>query len=167
MRAPQLLSLLSLVVCSSLVCAQDLTVRPGTRFPAELTHTLKTSTAKVGDPVLFRTLEPVLLGNRVVAPEGSELRGEITEVREQEESGEAPEISIRLSTLLYKHKRVPINLVVSSLYYSRSAVADSYDTGRMKVTFLEGIHVVAHVSDEASTSFVGRGKNVVLHSGIL
>src|SRR5215471_1645894 len=46
-------------------------------IPAELRTTVKAENVKRGDPVEFRTLEPVLLSNGVVMPMDSKLKGRV------------------------------------------------------------------------------------------
>jgi len=165
MRAARKFTVFCLLVSSVFSVAQDTSVRRGTRIPAELSRTIKTSSAKVGDRVTFRTIQPVLVSDGVVVPVGSELRGLIEELK-RGQSAEATEMRIRLDTLIYRQKEIPVNLVVSSLYYARASSMPDYDKGRLKLTFLEDIQVTANMSAEASTSFRSE-RSFVLRNGIL
>lgn len=49
----------------------------GTHLPLQLRNGVNTGTAKTGDVVYFETTHPISLGNRVVIPVGSFVRGVI------------------------------------------------------------------------------------------
>lgn len=51
-----------------------------TTIPLELRNTISTRTASVGDSIYCDTIYPVTLGNRIVIPVGSYVRGSITQV---------------------------------------------------------------------------------------
>ena len=53
----------------------------GTHLPLVLHNGVSTRTAKVGDPVYFETLFPVMLNGKVIVPAGSYVSGEITETK--------------------------------------------------------------------------------------
>jgi hypothetical protein len=147
--------------------AQDFfTVPADTRFPVELHETVRASHAKVGDPIMLRTIEPVLIGNGVVVPEGAELLGEIAFVRSDRTEAPASWVRLRVYALRWKAGRARINAVVDTIYYVRSSYSERLP-GRERLTFLEGIHVDPHLFRNASTDFFSDSKEVVLHAGIL
>jgi hypothetical protein len=147
--------------------AQDFfTVPADTRFPVELHQTVRASHAKVGDPVEFRTIEPTLIGNGVVVPEGAELLGEVAFVRSDRTETPPFWVRLRVYALRWDTGRARINAVVDTIYYVRSSYLGTIDR-RGRITFLEGIHVDPHLFRNASTDFFSDSKEVILHSGIL
>jgi hypothetical protein len=162
---------LRLLLCTASVptsCfAQDLqTVRQDTTFPVSLHGTIRSASAKVGDRVEFRTLEPVLLGNKIVAPYNATLIGEVESVRMKSSSSEESAVAIRVHTLRWDNYEHEVNLVVAGVYYSRPATLNGFPNGP-QMTFLEGVQIVAHLTGEAFTEFSSRKKEVVLRNGIL
>lgn len=142
------------------------TVPADTRFPVELRQTIRASRAVVGDPVEFRTIEPTLIGNGVVVPEGAELLGEVAFVRSDRAATPPSWVRLRVNELRWKTGHARINTVVDTIYYVRSSYVDTLRRGK-RMTFLEGIHVDPHLFRNASTDFFSDGKEVVLHGGIL
>jgi len=57
-----------------------LVVPAGTVIPVSLTNRISTKNAKDGDNVYGRTVFPITVNNKIVIPEGSHVRGKITEV---------------------------------------------------------------------------------------
>ncbi len=167
-----MLSALRLPLCVALVvvtnaAAQELpAIKQDCTFPAELRHTIHSNSAKVGDPVEFRTVEAVLIGNGVVVPDGASLLGQIVKVMSR--SGSSPEagVSVRIDKLQWGSHSIPLNLVVSKVFYARSGFVNEPGPGA-KPTFLEGIEIVAHMSEVAFTEFSSSRKDVVLRNGIL
>jgi hypothetical protein len=150
-----------------IAAAQDFfNVPADTRFPVELHQTIRASHAKVLDPVEFRTIEPTLIGNGVVVPEGAELLGEIAFVRSDRAATPPSWVRVRVYALRWETGRAHINGVVDAIYYVRSSYVDTLHR-RERVTFLEGIHVDPHLFRNASTDFFSDGKEVILHNGIL
>jgi hypothetical protein len=72
----------------------------GTHLPLVLHNGLSTRTAKVGDPVYFETLFPVMLNGKVIVPAGSYVSGEITESKRPGRVKGRGEIMMRLQTLI-------------------------------------------------------------------
>jgi hypothetical protein len=167
-----MLSALRLPLCVVFVvvanaAAQDLpAIKPDTTFPAELRHTIHSSSVKVGDPVEFRTVEAVLIGNGVVVPDGASLLGEIDKVQPRSVSSSEASVSVRINKLQWGNHSIPLNLVVSKVFYARAGYVNEPRPG-VKPTFLEGIQIVAHLSDVAFTEFSSSKKEVVLRNGVL
>src|SRR5437773_7567789 len=71
----------------NLQLAEDAVVKPpvvvpaGTAIPIALVNRLSTKNAKDGDGIYARTVFPITVNNKIVIPEGSHVRGKITEVR--------------------------------------------------------------------------------------
>ncbi len=81
----------------------------GTVLPLVLHNGISTRSAKIGDPVYFETLFPVMIEGRVAIPAGSYVSGEITEsVRPGRVKGRG-ELMIKLNTLILPNAYV-VNL---------------------------------------------------------
>lgn len=159
-------SLLFLLLGTGIALGQEFyTVRPDTGFPVELQQTIRASRAKAGDPVEFRTLEPVLIGNGIVVPENATLVGVVAFSRDEAKAEPRSLLRIRVQGLHWKSGQARINAVVGTVYYAPSAYVVKMSNGP-KPTFLEGIHIVPHLMWQASTDFYA-DKEVVLHAGIL
>ena len=156
----------SFLFCGVAVAQGFFTVLPDTRLPVELHGTVRVSQAKVGDPVEFRTIEPVLIGNGVVVPESAKVRGTVVFARTNHQSTPSSWIRIRVQELRWKTGQASLNAVVDGVYYVRSSYFNSFHRGT-RVTFLEGIHVTPHLFRNASTDFFSDSKAVVLHDGII
>ncbi len=157
---------LSLLFPGIAAAQEFFSVAPDTRFPVELRQTLRATQARVGDPVKFRTLEPILIGNGIVVPQNASLLGEVVYVRSDPNASPRSWLRIRVNGLRWKTGQASINAVVDAIYYVRSAYIDTLHR-RMKATFLEGITVDPHLFRNASTDFFSDSKEVVLRSGIL
>ena len=88
-------------------------VYSGVSIPAELKTTIHAEKVRRGDPVEFRSLEPVLLGKGVVMPANSKLTGRIV--------GAAPRIENKPSWLVvlvergeWKQQSVPLHAFISA-----------------------------------------------------
>jgi len=75
-----LLGALVLVVTTSTLSANQLSLKKGTPIKLILATPLSSAGAKIGDPVEFRTAEDVKIGNVVVLPAGSQGRGFVANV---------------------------------------------------------------------------------------
>jgi hypothetical protein len=60
---------------------RDAEVPAGTRIPLELRSTINSRTAYAGQAVYCQTIYPIAVGNRIVIPVGSYVRGSITQVK--------------------------------------------------------------------------------------
>ena len=152
--------------CGVAVAQEFFTVLPDTRFPVELHRTVRVSRAKPGDPIEFRTIEPVLIGNGVVVPENARLRGAVTFVRTDPNARPRSWVRIQVQELQWKTGQASLNAVVDGVHYVRSAYFNSFH-GPLRTTFLEGIHVAPHPFRNASTDFFSDTKPVVLRDGII
>lgn len=84
----------------STAAAAKIELPAGTRLPLVLHNGISTRTARVGDPVYFETLFPVMKDGRVIVPAGSYVSGEVTESRRPGRVKGRGEIMIRLETLI-------------------------------------------------------------------
>lgn len=148
------------------VAQQFFTVDADTRFPVQLRQTIHATRAKKGDPVEFRTIEPVLIGHGIVVPENAELIGEVGFVRSDSKATPRSWIRIWVKGLRWKSGQASINAVVDAIFYAPAAYIYSRDHKGPEPTFLEGIHISSHLFSNASTDFFSDSKEVVLHNGI-
>ena len=75
-------------------------VPTGTHIPLVLHNAISTRSARVGDPVYFETLFPVMVGGHVVIPAGSYVSGEITEAKRAGRVKGRAEMMIKLTTMI-------------------------------------------------------------------
>lgn len=72
----------------------------GTSLPLVLHNGISTHSAKVGDPVYFETLFPIMIAGRVAIPAGSYVSGEVTETKRAGRVKGRAELMIKLNTLI-------------------------------------------------------------------
>lgn len=72
----------------------------GTRIPLVLHNGISTHSTKVGDPVYFETLFPIMIDGRVAIPAGSYVSGEVTESKRPGRVKGRGELMIKLNTLI-------------------------------------------------------------------
>jgi len=75
-------------------------VPSGTKIPLVLHNGISTHSAKIGDPVYFETLFPIMIDGRVAIPAGSYVSGEITETKRAGRVKGRAELMIKLNTLI-------------------------------------------------------------------
>jgi type IV secretion system protein VirB10 len=75
-------------------------VPSGTKIPLVLHNGISTHSAKVGDPVYFETLFPIMIDGRVAIPAGSYVSGEVTETKRAGRVKGRAELMIKLNTLI-------------------------------------------------------------------
>lgn len=72
----------------------------GTHLPLVLHNGVSTRTARVGDPVYFETLFPVIQDGKIIIPAGSYVSGEVTESKRPGRVKGRGELMLRLQTLI-------------------------------------------------------------------
>jgi len=72
----------------------------GTHIPLVLHNAISTHSARVGDPVYFETLFPVMVDGRVAIPAGSYVSGEVTETKRPGRVKGRAELNIKLTTMI-------------------------------------------------------------------
>ncbi len=72
----------------------------GTHIPLVLHNGVSTRTARVGDPVYFETLFPIMQDGKIVIPAGSYVSGEVTETKRPGRVKGRGELMLRLETLI-------------------------------------------------------------------
>ena len=75
------------------------TMPEGTLLIATLTQSISTATAAVADPVVARTVHPVLLPDGAMIPAGAAMRGTVTHVTSGRHDAAAPELGLRFTHL--------------------------------------------------------------------
>jgi hypothetical protein len=75
-------------------------VPAGTIIPVTLTSTVSTKTSRDGDGVYGRTSFPVTINNKIVIPEGSYVRGKVTEIRRPGKVKGKGELTLNFQTLV-------------------------------------------------------------------
>jgi hypothetical protein len=75
-------------------------VPAGTVIPVTLTSRVTTKNAHDGDGIYGKTAFPITINNKIVIPEGSSVRGKITEVRKPGRVKGKGELSISFQTLV-------------------------------------------------------------------
>ncbi len=119
----------------------------------------------MGSPVEFRLLTPVLVGKGLVVPEEATLIGRVDKISFPTDQNPRSSISVSVNTIRWGKNELPINAVVSQLYFVRASRIAGGSPPR--ATFLEGIQIVSHLAAEANTEFSSAKKEVVLRGGIL
>jgi type IV secretion system protein VirB10 len=72
----------------------------GTHIPLVLHNGVSTRTARVGDPVYFETLFPIMQDGKIIIPAGSYVSGEVTESKRPGRVKGRGELMLRLETLI-------------------------------------------------------------------
>src|SRR5437899_4482742 len=75
-------------------------VPAGTVIPVTLTSRITTQHAKDGDGIYGKTAFPITVNNKIVIPEGSNVRGRITEVRRPGRVKGKGELTLNFQTLV-------------------------------------------------------------------
>lgn len=75
-------------------------VPAGTVIPVTLTSRITTKNAKDGDGIYGKTAFPITVGNKIVIPEGSYVRGKITEVKRPGRVKGKGELTLNFQTLV-------------------------------------------------------------------
>jgi hypothetical protein len=103
-------------------------VPSGTSLPLVLHNGISTHSAKVGDPVYFETLFPIMINGRVAIPAGSYVSGEVTESKRPGRVKGRGELMIKLNTLI----------LTNGYMVSLNAVPRSAGTGGRETVDNEG-----------------------------
>lgn len=80
--------------------SEPVVVPAGTIIPISLTNRITTKHAKDGDGVYGRTVFPITLNNKIVIPEGSHVRGKITQIRKPGRVKGKGELTLTFQTLV-------------------------------------------------------------------
>lgn len=80
--------------------AKVVEVIAGTHIPLVLHNAISTKSARMGDPVYFETLFPVMVDGHVAIPAGSYVSGEVTETKRPGRVKGRAELNIKLTTMI-------------------------------------------------------------------
>jgi type IV secretion system protein VirB10 len=85
---------------SSTPTEPTLTVPADTTIPLTLMNTINSRTTRPGQPVYCETIYPITVGNRIVIPKGSSVKGSVTQVVRPGHVKGKGQIGIRFETLI-------------------------------------------------------------------
>jgi hypothetical protein len=88
--------------------ANPITVPEGTTLPLVLETAISSATSRPGDRVLARLAEGVRVGEKVVVPAGSEVRGRVTEAVPSGRVKTRARLALDFDTLVLEGKEYPI-----------------------------------------------------------
>ena len=166
-----------------------LVVPAGTVIPITLTSRVSTKNSKDGDGIYGKTSFPITVDNKIVIPEGSYVRGKITEVHRPGRVKGKGEITLNFQTLVLPNGiTIPIYTSLGGAGGSGERKGEATvqgdsskgeDAGKIGTTAAEGglIGVIAGGGKGAATGGVGgaavgtaavllsRGKDLVLEPG--
>jgi type IV secretion system protein VirB10 len=91
--------MIGLVILAALL-QEPIVIPAGTVIPISLTSRVSTKHAKDGDGVYGKTIFPITINNRIVIPEGSNVRGRISEIRRPGRVKGKGELSLSFQTLV-------------------------------------------------------------------
>jgi hypothetical protein len=118
----------SLVFCLGLAAAQEpdtsLSLPAGTAIPVSFGHTLDASKLKVGDPIVVKTDQRILLAGGQRIPRGAKLVGSVVEVQTLISAGSPSELAIKFDTLQARDRSFPVHVALRAL----ASFVDSYST---------------------------------------
>src|SRR5207248_7266979 len=75
-------------------------VPAGTVIPVTLTSRISTKNARDGDGIYGKTVFPITVNNKIVIPEGSFVRGKVTEIRRPGRVKGKGELTLNFQTLV-------------------------------------------------------------------
>jgi type IV secretion system protein VirB10 len=80
--------------------SEPVVVPAGTVIPISLTNRITTKHAKDGDGVYGRTVFPITINNKIVIPEGSHVRGKVSQIRKPGRVKGKGELTLTFQTLV-------------------------------------------------------------------
>jgi type IV secretion system protein VirB10 len=132
--------------------AEKVTVPAGTRVGVVLQNGISTRSAKPGDSVYLQTSFPITVGNRIVIPVGSYLRGELLESKRPGRVKGRGEFRMRLDTLI-----LPTGYTVNLNAAPRSADSGGKETMDSEGKVTGGGNKGKDVETVATTTATGAG----------
>lgn len=161
-----LVSALLLIFCAS-PRAQEITVRAGTQIPVELRTKIDTHSVKPGAKIEFHTTEAVLIGHNTVVPESATVLGRVEQVGDGDDTSEKSVLRISINRLKWKHAEAPLNAVIISIERTPAQeILQSRRCFRDPPTFLNHVHIRAHLSRNASTEFYSSRPSFIVSKGL-
>jgi hypothetical protein len=149
--------------------AEKVIVPAGTRVGVVLQNGISTRSAKPGDSVYLQTSFPITIGNRIVIPVGSYLRGELIESKRPGRVKGRGEFRMRLNTLIFPTGyTVDLNAAPRSADSGGKETMDEEgkvtggsdkgkDVGTVATTTAEGAGIGAIASRTAKGAGIGAG----------
>ena len=135
-------------------------VPTGTRIGVVLQNGITTRSAKPGDSVYLQTSFPVTIGNRIVIPVGSYLRGELVESKRPGRVKGRGEFRMRLNTLI-----LPTGYTVDLNAAPRSADSGGKETMDSEGKITGGSDKGKDVGTVAETTATGAGIGAIAGHG--
>lgn len=118
----------SLLFCLGLGATQEpetnLSLPAGTAIPFSFGHTLDAAKLKVGDPIIVKTDQRILLAGGQRIPRGAKLLGSVVEAQPLTPSGGASELAIKFDALKVRDRSFPIHVALRAV----ASFVDSYST---------------------------------------
>ena len=136
--------------------ASEQTIVPrGTVIVVRLAETLSSAANKPGDTFLTRLASPVIIGDRVVVPEGAVAKGKIVDSRNARRLGGVSTLAVELTHLVYNGRTYELSSSqYSQLGAPRNAYAAAATTGGNGVGAVLGI-VIGRRRGAAIGTFLG------------
>jgi hypothetical protein len=117
-----------LLFCLELGAAQapetNLSLPAGTAIPISFGHTLDAARLKVGDPIIVKTDQRILLAGGQRIPRGAKLVGRVVEAQPFMSLGGSSELAIKFDTLQMSGRSFPIHVALRAV----ASFVDSYST---------------------------------------
>src|SRR5207247_10459861 len=135
-------------------------IRTGGRRPAVLPNGITTRSAKPADSVYLQTPFAVTIGNRIVNPVGSYLRGELVESKRPGRVQDRGEFRMRLNTLI-----LPTGYTVDLNAAPRSADSGGKETMDSEGKITGGSDKGKDVGTVAETTATGAGIGAIAGHG--
>jgi hypothetical protein len=118
----------SLLICLGLGGAQEpetnLSLPAGTAIPVSFGHTLDAAKLKVGDPIIAKTDQRILLAGGQRIPRGAKLVGSVVAAQPLISSGGPSELAIKFDSLHVRDRSFPIHVALRAV----ASFVDSYST---------------------------------------
>jgi len=135
--------------------AEQIIVPRGTVIVVRLAETLSSAANKPGDTFLTSLASPVVIGDRVVIPEGTVAKGKIVDTRNPRRLGGVSTLAVELTHLVYNGRTYELNSSqYSRLGAPRNAYASAATTGGNGVGAVLGI-VIGRRRGAAIGTFLG------------
>ena len=123
-----------LALCFGLRSAQmsesSLALPAGTAIPVTFTHTLDAAKLKIGDPIVAKTDQMIIVAGKQPIPRGSRLIGSVVEIHPSTSVGGPSDLAIKFDTLQVRDRSLPIHVAIRAVasfvdsYSSRSPAVD-------------------------------------------
>ncbi len=135
--------------------AEQIIVPRGTMIVVRLAETLSSAANKPGDTFLTRLASPVVIGDRVVVPEGAVAKGKIVDARNARRLSGVSTLAVELTHLVYNGRTYELSSSqYSQLGAPRNAYAAAATTGGNGVGSVLGI-VIGRRRGAAIGTFLG------------